>query len=162
MSEVRRSATAVVRATPEQVWQLVQDVTRIGEWSPETEAAEWVSGEPGAVGSRFRGRNRRGRSTWSTTCEVVESTPGRAFAFVVGNAAEHSAHWRYDLEPYDGGTRVTESFVLPKPLGAVARLTTRVFLGVRDREADLVAGMEQTLRQLTAAAERSAAEARPD
>ncbi len=156
MSAVRGSASAMVSAPPEQVWRLVQDVTRIGEWSPETEAAEWVSGRPGEVGARFRGRNRRGRSSWSTTCEVVETVPGRTFAFVVGKTGKPSARWRYDLEPVQGGTRVTESFELPKPLGFVSRLTTRLFLGVRDREADLVAGMQQTLQRLGAAAESAA------
>lgn len=156
MSEVRGSVTAVVPAAPEQVWLLVSDVTRVGEWSPETEAAEWVSGVPGTVGARFRGRNRRGRSAWSTTCEVVESVPGRTFAFVVGTPSKPSARWRYELTPTEGGTQVTESFELPKPLGFFSRLTTRVFLGVRDREADLRQGMQQTLQRLSAAAAAAA------
>lgn len=156
-SEVRASTSTVVQAPAEIVWNLVSDVTRIGEWSPETEAAEWVSGAPGEVGARFRGRNRRGRSAWSTTCEVVESVPGRTFAFAVGKLARPSARWRYELEEVGGTTRVTESFVLPKPLGLLSRLTTRMFLGVRDREADLLEGMQQTLQRLKAAAEQAGA-----
>lgn len=156
MTAVQRSVSADVGAPPEVVWRLVSDVTRMGEWSPETEAAEWVSGRPGAVGATFRGRNRRGRATWATTCEVVESVPGRAFAFVVGKPDKPSARWRYDLAAAGSGTTVTETFELPSPLGAVSRLTTRVFLGVRDREADLVEGMRTTLRRLAVVAEREA------
>lgn len=155
MSVVRGETSTVIRSDPHHVWQLVRDVRRIGEWSPETESAEWVSGQPGEVGARFRGRNRRGRAAWSTTCEVVESVPGQVFAFVVGQPDKPSARWRYELAHTDGQTTVTESFELPRPLGFVSRLTTRVFLGVRDREADLVAGMEQTLDRLKAAAERT-------
>lgn len=124
---------------------------------PGNRVAQWLSGEPGCVGSRFRGRNRRGRSSWSTTCAVVESAPGRAFAFVVGKPEKPSARWRYDLEPLDEGTRVTESFELPKPLSWSSRLVTRLTLGVQDRHADLVQGMEQTLERLKAAAEQQPA-----
>ncbi len=156
MSAVTGSASRVVAASPAKVWELVSDVTRTGEWSPENEGATWVSGEPGAVGARFRGRNRRGKATWSTTCEVVESAPGRVFAFVVGRPEKPSTTWRYELEPVDGGTRVTESFALPRELGWFSRLTTRLTLGVRDRHADLVRGMEQTLAQLAETAEAQA------
>lgn len=154
MTAVRRSVSATVAVPPETVWRLVSDVTRIGEWSPETASAQWVEGLPGTVGARFTGRNTRGRASWSTTCEVVESSPGRSFAFVVGTPDKPSARWRYDVEPVAGGSRVTESFELPGPLGAVSRLTTRLFLGVRDRESDLVAGMEQTLARLGEVARR--------
>ena len=158
MTAVRRSVTAPVPASPAVVWRLVSDVTRVGEWSPETASAAWVSGEPGTVGARFKGRNKRGRSSWSTTCQVVESEPGRSFAFVVGKPAKPSASWRYEIAPAPGGSSVTESFELPKPLGAAARLFTRLTTGVRDRESDLVQGMEQTLARLAAVAEREAAQ----
>ena len=154
MSAVRRSVSTTVAAPPELVWRLVSDVTRVGEWSPETVSAQWLTGEPTAVGSRFEGRNRRGRAGWSTTCEVVDSVPGRVFAFAVGSAAKPSTSWRYDIAPAPGGSSVTETFELPKPLGFLSRLSTRVFLGVRDREADMVHGMEQTLTRLTQLAER--------
>lgn len=153
-ASVRRSASTTAAAAPELVWRLVSDVTRVGEWSPETTSALWVSGEPGTVGARFRGRNRRGRAGWSTTCEVVESEPGRCFAFVVGPVSKPTARWRYDLQPVAGGTRVTETFELPAPLGIAARLSTRLLLGVTDRESDLVTGMEQTLSRLAQVAER--------
>lgn len=158
MTPVRRAVTTTTAAPADVVWRLVTDITRVGEWSPETVAAQWVSGEPATVGARFRGRNQRGRAGWSTTCEVVESDPGRSFAFAVGKARRPSAVWRYDIDDADRGCRVTESFELPRPLGFWSRLSTRVFLGVDDREADLVRGMERTLAQLAQAAEREARE----
>ena len=88
---------------------------------------------------------------------MVESRAGRGFAFVVGKPAKPSASWRYEIAPAAGGSSVTESFELPKPIGAVSRLFTRLTIGVRDREADLVQGMEQTLARLASAAEQEAA-----
>ncbi|HRW36457.1 MAG TPA: SRPBCC family protein, partial [Aquihabitans sp.] len=72
------SVTVHMDASPADVWALVADVTRIGEFSPETFEAEWLDGatEP-AVGARFRGhvkRNGRGPIYWSP-CEVVECEP---------------------------------------------------------------------------------------
>ena len=154
MTAISRAVTVDVDAPAERVFDLVSDVTRMGEWSPESTGAEWRSGTPGAVGATFRGSNRRGRATWSTTCHVVASERGRVFAFAVGGPTEPDTVWRYDLQPLpDGGTRVTESFELPRPMGAASRLLTRLTLGVRDRESDLEDGMRTTLSRLCAAAQ---------
>ena len=54
------SVTIHMSAPPEQVWDLVSDVTRIGSYSPETFEAEWIDGATGpAVGARFRGHVKR-------------------------------------------------------------------------------------------------------
>jgi len=112
---VRDSVTVHMDAPAERIWELVSDVTRIGRYSPETFEAEWLEGATGpAVGAKFRGhvkRNGRGPVYW-TTCTVVASTPGREFAFGVGAADKPLNTWRYELEPADGGTDVTESFAL--------------------------------------------------
>jgi hypothetical protein len=104
-----------MKANPDQIWDLVSDVTRIGEYSPETFEAEWLDGASGpAVGARFRGhvkRNGRGPIYW-TQCQVTESEPGRAFAFHVLTGGRPTNTWRYELKPGDGATDVTESFEL--------------------------------------------------
>jgi len=53
------AAEEEVAARPELVWDLVTDITRIGEWSPECIRAAWL-GEPSRPrpGARFTGRNR--------------------------------------------------------------------------------------------------------
>ena len=84
------SVTVHMSASPEVVWGLLSDVTRIGELSPETFEAEWVGDATGpAVGARFRGhvkRNGRGPTYW-TTCRVSECEPGKVFAFAVHSPA---------------------------------------------------------------------------
>ena len=107
--------TVHMNATPERVFDLVSDVTRIGRYSPETFEAEWLDGaaEP-KVGARFRGhvkRNGRGPTYW-TTCEVVACEPGKEFAFAVMNRGRPLNTWRYVIESSDGGADVTESFEL--------------------------------------------------
>ncbi len=114
------SVTVHINATPDQVWDLVSDVTRIGEYSPETFEAEWLDGATGpAVGASFRGhvkRNGKGPIYW-TTCTVVACEPGREFAFGVGPEGKQLNTWRYQLEAAGDGTDVTESFQLTDNAG---------------------------------------------
>src|ERR1700742_3039081 len=83
---VHDSVTVHMSASPQQVWELVSDVTSIGKFSPETFEAEWIDGSSGpAVGARFRGhvkRNGIGPVYW-TKCNVTECEPGKVFAFGV-------------------------------------------------------------------------------
>jgi hypothetical protein len=109
------SVTVHMAASPEKVWALVSDVTKIGRYSPETFEAEWLDGATGpAVGATFRGhvkRNGKGPTYW-TTCTVTASDPGREFAFGVGPGDRPLNVWRYQLAPSGDGTDVTESFTL--------------------------------------------------
>ena len=64
-----RDVSLWMDAPPEKVWDLVSDVTRIGEFSPETFEARWRRGYDGpAVGAKFKGhvkRNGVGPTYWS-------------------------------------------------------------------------------------------------
>ena len=111
--------TLDIAASPEEVWDLVTDVTRIGEFSPETFEARWTRGSTGPeVGATFKGhvkRNQKGPTYW-TPCTVVACEPGREFAFVVGTPKQAVNTWRYEIEPAGGGVDVTESFELANTL----------------------------------------------
>ncbi|HYF73118.1 MAG TPA: SRPBCC family protein [Nocardioides sp.] len=102
-------------APPEKVWALVSDVTRIGEFSPETFEARWTRGSTGpAVGAHFKGHVRRngvGPTYW-TPCQVTRCEPNRLFEFRVGTEEVAVNNWGYRLEPDGTGTRVTEYFRL--------------------------------------------------
>jgi Polyketide cyclase / dehydrase and lipid transport len=114
------AVTVHMAAEADTVWALVSDVTRIGEYSPETFEAEWLDGATGpAVGASFRGhvkRNGKGPVYW-TTCTVVACEPGRVFAFGVGAADKPLNTWRYELAPAGDGVDVTESFTLTPTFG---------------------------------------------
>lgn len=110
------SVSMSMDAPPARVWDLVSDITRTGEFSPETLEAEWLDGATGpAVGNRFRGhvkRNGRGPMYW-TECVVDVCEPEEEFTFTVMLNGQRTNTWSYQLEPSnDGGTVVTESFQL--------------------------------------------------
>ena len=69
-----------IAAPPGLVWDLVSDVTRIGEFSPETFEAQWLDGATGPrAGARYRGHVRRtgaGRCT-GRPARVTADEPGR-------------------------------------------------------------------------------------
>jgi hypothetical protein len=162
MRRATRGQTSVhIDASPEQVYELVSGVTRMGEWSPETQRCTWVDGDGPAVGARFKGYNRRGRARWSNTVEVITAEPGVEFAF--RRAVLHCGvcDWRYRMQPSGTGTTLTESYEVTKPDWAITNWFNGLLLGIDDRDADLLDGMRTTLARIKAAAEESDPQGRP-
>ncbi|MFD6893623.1 SRPBCC family protein [Rhodococcus sp. NPDC060086] len=100
-------SSVVVRATPEEVYAIVSDVTRTGEWSPVCAECWWDSDQGPEVGAFFTGRNVTPDRTWETRSEVVVATPGTEFAWSVGPGV---VRWSYLMEPVDAGTKLTETW----------------------------------------------------
>jgi uncharacterized protein YndB with AHSA1/START domain len=150
------SASVRILAAPEVVYDLLADITRMGEWSPECYRCEWVDGwvkaEPGA---RFRGYNRSGWIKWSNTSEIVVARRGRELSWIMGGLDKRYSLWRYAFASDDGGTVVTETFELLRHtlLGRIGALPLG---GQRRRQVALVAGMESTLSRLRVAVETTA------
>ena len=146
-----------IAAPPETVYALVSDVTRMGEWSPECVKAVWAKGATGpAVGARFKAWNRGRRGpAWFNTPVVTVADPGRAFAFNRSGPGIGSYTWRYDLTPTSGGTRLTESYDVERPLSKAMSWITQKWVGSDDRDADLRTGMETTVQRIKDAAERT-------
>jgi hypothetical protein len=152
------SEELVVHATAEHIYDLVADLPRMGQWSPECQRVEWEGGASGPVkGARFIGHNRGGPRKlvrWSRQGRVLDADPGRQFAFVTEEGGRESTVWRYRFEPVDGGTRVTESYEV-KQIPAWARI-----LDVpTNRHRELLEGMRHTLARLKTAAEANTAAA---
>ncbi len=105
--EVTISQAILVGAPPELLYDMVADVTRMGEWSPICKACWWDEGDGPRVGAWFTGRNELPERTWETRSEVVAADPGREFAFAVSGSI---ARWGYTFAPVDGGTEITESW----------------------------------------------------
>jgi uncharacterized protein YndB with AHSA1/START domain len=147
------AATVHVDAPPRAVYDLVTDVRRMGEWSPETKDGEWIDGASGAVvGARFRGRNRRGLVRWSTTPRVVVAEEGREFAFVTDLRGKELTKWTYRFEPDGPGTRLTESFEIVNSV-AVMDAAMKYMLRISDRAEHLVAAMHATIQSIKRVAE---------
>jgi len=141
-------------APVERVWDLVSDVARIGEFSPETFEAEWIRGATGpAVGAWFRGhvkRNQKGPTYW-TECKVTVCEPNKAFEFAVMLRGDRPVNtWGYRLQPANGGTDATEYFRLTQNMG------TRIYWALlgRLRGRTNQRNMRATLEGIKAVVER--------
>jgi uncharacterized protein YndB with AHSA1/START domain len=142
-------ASIDIAAPPEKVYDLVTDVTRMGEWSPETYKAAWVDGATGpAPGARFKGSNKDGFMRWSTKPVVEMAERGREFTFATVMAGKKLTRWSYKLSPSDGGTHVEESW---ETVETIPLLSAFVMRGNRAQRLD--EGCAQTLARLKDAAE---------
>jgi hypothetical protein len=154
--------TAVIPAPPDVVWAVVSDVTRTPELSPEISSCRWLDGHTGpAVGARFEATNTVNGKSWKNRPVVTAAEPGRVFAFARTERFAGTVSWRYELEPVDGGTRVTESYEVVRPLRRVGWFVIERVYGCRDRRGDLARGMEQTLQRLGELVAQDAAADRP-
>lgn len=143
--------TVTISAPPERVYDLVADVTRMGEWSPECYACRWVGRrrEP-VVGAIFVGFNKRGWARWFTTNSIERAERGRSFVF---RTRETNVRWGYEFAPDGDGTRVTETRDLGDARTWLTRLTGPFVGGVDAHADELRAGMRRTLERVKAAAE---------
>lgn len=160
------AAEEVVAARPEHVWDLVADVTRIGEWSPECIRGAWLS-EPGRPqpGARFIGRNRFPDGfEYEVTCVVTEADRPRAFAWMVlddsGDPTRPSSSWQYLIDPLPGGgSKVRQRFTHGPGFSFLrefaAQAPSQVAELIAARRDGLRANMRATLRAMKAVAESS-------
>jgi uncharacterized protein YndB with AHSA1/START domain len=139
-----------VGAPAEYVYALISDVTRMGDWSPETDNCEWLDGATSAaVGVRFRGANHLGLVKWRTECIITTATPGEEFAFSVMHPdGREETRWGYLLTPTETGTEVVESYEF-----LWCPLANRILETFIPRDRQLRRGIQQTLTRLAAAAE---------
>ena len=155
MTEDRPDATFTARidAPADELYALVSDVERMGEWSPENVGGRWLGGASGPkVGARFAGANRRGWRRWSTTCTVIAAEPGRKFAFEVAFAGVSVSRWSYEFQPDGDATRVTETWTDLRP--GWFSLAAKPVMGLADIRVHNQKNIERTLANLTEAAER--------
>jgi hypothetical protein len=114
VTEYKMSESIHVAASPQDLYEIVSDVTRTGEWSPVCRECWWDEGAGPHVGAWFTGRNVTPERTWETRSQVVAADPGRKFAWEVNGGW---VYWGYTFEAEGDGTRLTESWeFLPKGL----------------------------------------------
>jgi uncharacterized protein YndB with AHSA1/START domain len=143
-----------IDAPPEAVWDVLADVERMGEWSPECYRVEWLDGArpPAKAGARFKGSNRSGRLKWSVTCEIKTADRGRELSWSTVKGDKEVIRWSYRMEPTATGTNLTESFrAISWPIDV------RIFedIVMRNRNEEREAAMRTTLGRIKAAAEKT-------
>ncbi|SIM16945.1 polyketide cyclase/dehydrase and lipid transport [Mycobacteroides abscessus subsp. abscessus] len=116
--------SAFCTASPDELYALVSDLPESGRWSPECIGGQWISGEPGQVGARFRGNNNRAtdvvawapvvRGGWQTESEIVAAEAPRQFS------------WSYFVEPVEGGSTLRHHYRMGKPTEGITEIMSHL------------------------------------
>lgn len=125
-----------VAATPAEVYAVVSDLPRSGEWSSECRGGSWVEGTPATVGAVFRGVNFRAedvvawapvvRGEWHTEAEVVAAEPGRRFSWSMRDSTgrRQDSVWTYEVATDgNGGSVLTHHFRMGDPTEGIKGIT---------------------------------------
>ena len=148
----RHRESITIDRSPEDLFDLIADVSKMGRWSPVCTGGSYDEG-----GEWFTGTNAMGDATWETRCRVVARDRGRQFAFI-NHGLEgrvEMVRWGFELRPVAGGaTEVTQTWqVLPdygSGLGLDEAATRDVLEMMKDAA---LQGIPQTLAALKADAE---------
>ncbi len=112
LAKYHHTDSVTVHASPDAVYDLVSDVTRIGEFSPVCKSAHWTDDDR----TTFTGDNVTPEMSWTTHCQVVVDAPGEEFTFVNRgmDGQRELVRWSYTFAAEGDGCVVTESWqVLP-------------------------------------------------
>ena len=152
MTAPTHAASVVVATSPEELYDLVADVTRTGEWSPVCRACWWDEGASATPGAWFTGRNEVPGRTWETRSQVQVADRGREFSWLVGGSL---VRWAFVLTPVEGGTLLTEEWeFLPAGLAFFAeRYGEDAARQVEDRTRSAHEGIPATLAAIRRIAE---------
>jgi hypothetical protein len=111
-SAYQHETSITIERSPEELYDLVADVSQMGRWSPVC-----TGGAYDADRTWFTGTNQMGDATWETRCRVAVAQRGREFAFVNhGRGGNHAlVRWGFRFRGIaEGRTEVTQSWsVLP-------------------------------------------------
>lgn len=153
-----------IEASPETLYDVIADVTRTPERTPDIVRCEWVDGATGpAVGARFKAINKQGRGpNWSNKPVVTVAEPGREFAFTRTEPFAGTILWRHQFVPDGTGTQVIESYEVIKPISIIGWFIIDTLYGMKDRRAALRTSMAASLERLAELTEPATAPDAPE
>jgi uncharacterized membrane protein len=130
------SQSVVIDASIDEVWDLIMDPDRLGEWVTIHRSVGDVPAGALTTGSRFQQRLRLKGVPLKVRWEVVECRRPRRARWHGDAAAGASAEIVYDLSEVDGGTRFDYENRFELPGGRAGKLAAGAFNAVSgDREA---------------------------
>jgi uncharacterized protein YndB with AHSA1/START domain len=144
-------AEAAIDAPPDVVWEVLGDVRRMPELSPEL--VRMIPLKKGGLrpGQWYLGVNRRKAVLWPSRSVVSDVDPGRMVAW---DTRSSGARWIWELTPEGNGTKVVHRRPVPDRLTPLARLFATAFLGGITEHADeLEEGMARSVTRLKQAVE---------
>ena len=116
-----------IKAPPEVVWPWIAQIEKHAAWSPKPYAVELVSGDPGAVGSRYRSVGWvPGDKDHANDVVITDVEPGERFALRADDKQGSFVN-TYVLEKTADGTLVTYTLVFPPMKGLAALLVPLLF-----------------------------------
>jgi uncharacterized protein YndB with AHSA1/START domain len=139
-------AETTIDAPPEIVWEVLGDVRRMPELSPEL--VRMIPLKKGGLrpGQWYLGVNRRKAVLWPTRSVVSAVDPGR---MVTWDTRSSGARWIWELTAEGTGTKVVHRRPVPRRLTSLSNAFTTVFLGGTTEHADeLEEGMAQSVARL--------------
>ncbi len=152
-------ASIDIAAAPADVYNMVSDLTRMGEWSPESTGGKWSEGSPSQVGATFIGTNEMASMgdmpshAWESSCEITVAEPGSQFEFIVRDMEGGGPYsrWTYSMQDNNsGGTKLTEAWIVDDIPPAMAEAGEEMLTARNKMVAD---GIEATLAAIKASAE---------
>jgi hypothetical protein len=151
-SEYRHQETIEISCSPEELYDLIADVSMMGRWSPVC-----TGGAYDDDGEWFTGTNVMGEAAWETRCRVVVANPGSEFAFINHglDGRVEMVRWGFRFDPVDGnGTHVTQTWeVLPDYADGLGLDEAGTVSVLEIMKGAALEGMPQTLSALKAEAE---------
>ncbi|MFW5471541.1 SRPBCC family protein [Knoellia sp. CPCC 206435] len=145
----RDERSALMSATPEEVWAVVSDVTRAPDLSPEVSACRWLDGatEP-AVGVRFEATNTVNGRSWKNRPVITRVEPGHLLRFERTEPFAGTIAWQWTVTPADGGTHTTVAYEVTRPIRRIGWFVIERIYRAGNRRDELASGMEQSLQRL--------------
>lgn len=143
-----RTAEIYIEASPEEVYDVVSDLQRMSEWSPDL---DWVRFSEGyretAEGAKFQGRDQMGPLKWTSDCRVHVARRGEELSWDVVDGEWPVTRWRYRMEPQADGTRLQESVELLR-VPASSKVLWLLEGGQEGHLDKLQQSMQRTLEQI--------------
>ncbi len=116
--------------SPDRAYDLIANVSRMAEWSPNVVKVAYTDGDGPRAGAVFTGVNKAGDRVWESTSRVLTAEPGKEFSWEVGDGV---VRWTYS---FHANTVVTVDWqllkVLPEFAGRLDDLRRFTARGIED------------------------------
>jgi uncharacterized membrane protein len=130
------AASICIDAPAKQVWQLVMDASRLGEWVTIHRKLERADDGPVCVGYRMDQQLHLRGVNLEVHWELVECVPNQRAVWEGRGPARSRARTEYVLSAENGGTRFDYRNEFHPPLGPFGAIVSRALVGgMPEREA---------------------------
>ena len=141
-----------ISVPPDRVWELIRDIRRMADWSPQVESSRLRTGwDRVEAGAQFTNLNREGGLEWTTHGEIVRFEHGKEIAFRI---EENRVVWSFRIESGPaGGALLVQRRETPDGISNYSLdLTEKYMGGQKAFTRSMLTGMRTTLENIRAAA----------